>query len=114
MGGMGANLRPPGKSGLTFDHILSRLQGEIQKTWDTGAELRSLSSAMNEINDTLGGAMVSFFISVRYIAVVIFFIELPSAAFSSLQRYPHTHNTRPSFPITTYAVIYASERPIVF
>ncbi|CCM06360.1 uncharacterized protein FIBRA_08617 [Fibroporia radiculosa] len=55
MGGMGGNVRPPGKSGLTFDHILSRLQGELQKSRDTSAELHSLTGAMNEIHDTLGG-----------------------------------------------------------
>ncbi|KAH9918687.1 uncharacterized protein B0H18DRAFT_1086818 [Fomitopsis serialis] len=55
MGGMGGNVRPPGKSGLTFDHILTRLQGELQKSRDTGAELHSLTNAMNEIHDTLGG-----------------------------------------------------------
>ena len=59
MGGMGGSMRPPGKSGLTFDHILSRLQGELQKSRETGAELHSLNGSMNEIHDTLGGAMVS-------------------------------------------------------
>ncbi|GLB42942.1 putative cell cycle arrest in response to pheromone-related protein [Lyophyllum shimeji] len=55
MGGMGGSMRPPGKSGLTFDHILSRLQGELQKSRETGAELHTLTGAMNEIHDTLGG-----------------------------------------------------------
>ncbi|KAI0300593.1 hypothetical protein B0F90DRAFT_1668384 [Multifurca ochricompacta] len=55
MGGMGANMRAPGKSGITFDHILSRLQGELQKSRETGAELHSLTTAMNEIHETLGG-----------------------------------------------------------
>ncbi|KAG6888165.1 hypothetical protein C0995_010176 [Termitomyces sp. Mi166 len=55
MGGMGGSLRPPGKSGLTFDHILSRLQGELQKSRETGSELQTLSGAMNDIHDTLGG-----------------------------------------------------------
>ncbi|KAJ8091227.1 hypothetical protein PM082_004203 [Marasmius tenuissimus] len=54
MGGMGGSMRPPGKSGLTFDHILNRLQGELQKSRETGAELHSLTGAMNEIHDTLG------------------------------------------------------------
>ncbi len=58
MGGMGGNARPPGKSGLTFDHILSRLQGELQKSRETGAELHSLTGAMNDIHETLGGNMV--------------------------------------------------------
>ncbi|RDB28011.1 hypothetical protein Hypma_002244 [Hypsizygus marmoreus] len=55
MGGMGGGMRPPGKSGLTFEHILSRLQGELQKSRETGAELHTLSGAMSEIQDTLGG-----------------------------------------------------------
>ncbi|KAI0776410.1 hypothetical protein BC629DRAFT_1526090 [Irpex lacteus] len=55
MGGMGGAARQPGKSGLTFDHILSRLQGELQKSRETGAELHSLTGAMNEIHETLGG-----------------------------------------------------------
>jgi hypothetical protein len=58
MGGMGS-LRPPGKSGLTFDHILSKLQGEIQKSRETGAELHGLTGTMGEIHDTLGGNLVS-------------------------------------------------------
>lgn len=58
MGGMGGNARPPGKSGLTFDHILSRLQGELQKSRETGAELHSLQGAMNDIHETLGGNIV--------------------------------------------------------
>ncbi|KAG9311491.1 hypothetical protein JVU11DRAFT_7687 [Chiua virens] len=57
MGGMGGSMRPPGKSGLSFDHILSRLQGELQKSRDTGAELHSLTTAMNDIHDTLGGSL---------------------------------------------------------
>jgi hypothetical protein len=58
LGGMGGSMRPPGKNGLSFDHILSRLQGELQKSRETGAELHSLSNAMNDIRDTLGGAAV--------------------------------------------------------
>ncbi|KAG6329928.1 hypothetical protein ID866_9162 [Astraeus odoratus] len=57
MGGMGGSMRPPGKSGLSFDHILSRLQGELQKSRETGAELHSLTNAMNDLQDTLGGAL---------------------------------------------------------
>ncbi|KAJ3777088.1 hypothetical protein EV361DRAFT_944381 [Lentinula raphanica] len=55
MGGMGGSMRPPGKSGLTFDHILNRLQGELQKSRETGAELHTLNGAMNEIHETLSG-----------------------------------------------------------
>ena len=58
MGGMGGSMRPPGKSGLTFEHILSRLQGELQKSRETGAELHTLSGTMNDIHDTLGGNLV--------------------------------------------------------
>jgi hypothetical protein len=55
MGGMGGSMRPPGKSGLSFDVILSRLQGELQKSRETGAELNTLTGAMNDIHETLGG-----------------------------------------------------------
>ncbi|KAI6132396.1 hypothetical protein EV401DRAFT_1917556 [Pisolithus croceorrhizus] len=57
MGGMGGSVRPPGKSGLSFDHILSRLQGELLKSRETGAELHSITTTMNELQDTLGGAL---------------------------------------------------------
>ncbi|KIK33313.1 hypothetical protein CY34DRAFT_18449 [Suillus luteus UH-Slu-Lm8-n1] len=57
LGGMGGSMRPPGKNGLSFDHILSRLQGELQKSRETGAELHSLSTTMNDIHDTLGGSV---------------------------------------------------------
>ncbi|KAJ7743958.1 hypothetical protein DFH07DRAFT_835322 [Mycena maculata] len=57
MGGMGGSMRPPGKSGLTFDHILNRLQGELTKSRETGQDLQTLSGAMNEIQDTLGGSL---------------------------------------------------------
>ncbi|KAJ7725938.1 hypothetical protein B0H16DRAFT_1781436 [Mycena metata] len=57
MGGMGGGMRQPGKSGLTFDHILSRLQGELTKSRETGQDLQTLSGAMNDIQDTLGGSL---------------------------------------------------------
>jgi hypothetical protein len=60
---MGGSMRPPGssaKSGLTFDHILSRLQGELQKSRETGAELQGLNGAMGDISETLSGVLVSF------------------------------------------------------
>lgn len=44
-------MRPPGKGGPTFDNILTRLQGELQKSCETGAELHSLNGSMNEIHD---------------------------------------------------------------
>jgi hypothetical protein len=49
---------PLGQSGLTFDRVLSRLQGELQKSRETGAELHSLTTATEGIRDTLGGALV--------------------------------------------------------
>jgi hypothetical protein len=57
MGGMGGSMRPPGKSGLTFEHIFNRLQGELQKSRETGSELHSLTGAMGDIHETLGGSM---------------------------------------------------------
>ena len=59
IGGMGGSTRPLGKSGLTFDHILSCLQGELQKSREASAELHSLNGSMSEIHDTLGGTTVS-------------------------------------------------------
>ena len=59
MGGMGSSARAPGKSGLTFEHILQRLQGELTKSRDTGSDLHSLSGTMNEIHETLGGNQVN-------------------------------------------------------
>ena len=32
-----------------FDHILARLQGELLKIWETGAELHNLTGAMTDI-----------------------------------------------------------------
>ncbi|KAL4073464.1 hypothetical protein J3A83DRAFT_4228791 [Scleroderma citrinum] len=57
MGSMGANMRAPGKSGLSFDHILSRLQGELQKSRDTNNDLQNLSNSMGELQDILGGSL---------------------------------------------------------
>jgi hypothetical protein len=57
--GMDGSMRPPGKSGLTFDHILNRLQGKLQKSRKTGAEIHSLNGSINEIHNTLGGTLVS-------------------------------------------------------
>ena len=59
LGGMGG-MRPPGKTGLSFDVILSRLQGELQKSKQTGHELDTLTGAMHVIQDTLGGSLVGF------------------------------------------------------
>jgi hypothetical protein len=61
MGELSRSMRTPGKSGLTFDHILSRLQGELQKSRETGAELHSLTGAMGDIHDTLAGSLVCTF-----------------------------------------------------
>ncbi|KAL1726365.1 hypothetical protein EV714DRAFT_254983 [Schizophyllum commune] len=51
----GPNMRPPGKSTISFEHILNRLQGELQKSRETGAELHTITGAMSDIHDTLGG-----------------------------------------------------------
>jgi hypothetical protein len=61
MGGMNSGMRPPGKSSLTFNHILCRLQGQLQKCRETGAELHNVTSAMNDIHDTLGGSIVRLY-----------------------------------------------------
>ncbi|KAG8955461.1 hypothetical protein FRC04_008812 [Tulasnella sp. 424] len=56
LGGMGGAPRA-GKSGLTFDHILSRLQTELAKSRETGSELQTLNGALVDVQDTLGGAL---------------------------------------------------------
>jgi hypothetical protein len=48
LGGMGGGcVRPPRKSRMMFDHILSRLR--VQKSREMGAELHNLTRAMNNI-----------------------------------------------------------------
>lgn len=58
MGRIGQGFRPPGqKSGPTFDHILSRLQGELQKFKETSAELQHLAGTLGNIHGTLSGSI---------------------------------------------------------
>ncbi|KAJ7078511.1 hypothetical protein C8R44DRAFT_895937 [Mycena epipterygia] len=56
LGGMGGGVRTPGR-GLTLDHIFSRLQAELAKSRDTGHDLQVLTGALNNIEDTLNGAL---------------------------------------------------------
>jgi hypothetical protein len=61
LGGMGGGcVRPPRKSRMTFDRILSRLR--VQKSRETGAELHNLTRAMNNIHVTVGGLLVCLYI----------------------------------------------------
>ena len=57
--GMCGNMRAPGKGSLSFDYILTRLQDELQKSRETGADLNSLSGMVNKIHEALSGASVS-------------------------------------------------------
>jgi hypothetical protein len=57
--GIGSTSRP-GKSSLTFAHILSQLHGELQKSREMGVELHTLVGAMSDTHDTLCGSLVSF------------------------------------------------------
>ncbi|KAF9493145.1 hypothetical protein BDN71DRAFT_1591270 [Pleurotus eryngii] len=59
MGGMGGGMRASGKNGLTFEHILNRLQGKLQKSRETETELQSLNRTMNEVDATLTGSLPS-------------------------------------------------------
>jgi len=70
MGGLGAG-RQPNRGGLSFDHILTRLQGELAKTRETGAELNSMASSMGEVGDILSGGVriAKFFISFMFMEV---------------------------------------------
>ena len=59
IGGLGGGMRQPGKSsGLTFDHIVSRIQGELNKSRDVSAELNNVTSSINEIGEILSGVSV--------------------------------------------------------
>lgn len=51
---MGGSVQLPGKSGLMFDHILSWLQGKLETSWETGAELHNLTGAMNDMTSLMG------------------------------------------------------------
>lgn len=73
MDGMGGDMRPPGKSGLSFDHFLSCLQGEIQKSQETGAELHNIMSAMNDIHNTLDGSIVCLYLTIVTCLKILFF-----------------------------------------
>ncbi|KAF8511977.1 hypothetical protein JB92DRAFT_2812906 [Gautieria morchelliformis] len=57
LGSMGAPASRPGanKSGLTFEHILSRLQNGLIQSRETGQELNRLGDQMGDISDTLAG-----------------------------------------------------------
>ena len=46
--------------GLNFDHVLHRLQTELQKSKETGGELKDLTGALTDIQDTLSGNLVSW------------------------------------------------------
>ncbi|WFD43579.1 hypothetical protein MPSI1_002242 [Malassezia psittaci] len=44
-----------GKPGINFDHVILRLQNELQKSKIVGTELNSLSTTIHNIHGTLGG-----------------------------------------------------------
>lgn len=44
---------------------IKQAQGELQKSKETGAELRNLTGAVNDIHDTLGGSLVSLYVIER-------------------------------------------------
>lgn len=58
---------------LTFNHILNWLQGELQKSRETGAEL----------HDTLGGSLVSRS-AILYISVLVNIIVMLAATKSTV------------------------------
>lgn len=63
MGAPPSLARAPGRSstGISFDVILSRLQGEVQKSRETGAELGGLATLMGDVEGVLGGRGVSHY-----------------------------------------------------
>jgi len=64
MGGLGSTGRQaPRTGGLSFDHILQRLQGELIKTRETGAELGAVANAIGEIGDVMAGGVCPSFVA---------------------------------------------------
>ncbi|KAK9895391.1 hypothetical protein P389DRAFT_92646 [Cystobasidium minutum MCA 4210] len=53
--GMGPNKGGMSTSGMNIDQVLSRLQTELQKSRETGADLGTLTNTIGEIHETLGG-----------------------------------------------------------
>ncbi|CAE6426173.1 unnamed protein product [Rhizoctonia solani] len=58
LGGLGQGQARPGSKGLSFDHILNKLQMELQRSRETGQELQHLTSAMSDIQETMGGGAI--------------------------------------------------------
>ena len=54
-GGGGGGGLPSSQSGLSFEHVLSRLQGELQKSRDTGVNLTDVNSTLTIVHDTFSG-----------------------------------------------------------
>ncbi|CAO1630643.1 unnamed protein product [Sympodiomycopsis kandeliae] len=46
-----------GKSSMSFDHIIGRLQMEVQRSREQGQEISNLSNTINEIQESLGGGI---------------------------------------------------------
>ncbi|KAJ1022324.1 hypothetical protein NDA13_005235 [Ustilago tritici] len=44
------------KAGFSFDHVLNKLQSELQRSKDTWNDLGSLTTTMHDIHETLGGS----------------------------------------------------------
>jgi hypothetical protein len=56
-GGNGYGGLGNGGAMMSFDHILHKLQAELQKSRDTAGELGNLNTAMHDIGETLGGGL---------------------------------------------------------
>ncbi|UZJ53498.1 hypothetical protein CBS101457_002818 [Exobasidium rhododendri] len=56
-GGSGYGNAANGNNIMSFDHILHKLQAELQKSRDTASELGHLNTAMSDIGETLGGGL---------------------------------------------------------
>ncbi|KAL7419123.1 hypothetical protein Q5752_005959 [Cryptotrichosporon argae] len=56
---MGAAVMSAGgkASGLSFQHVLQKLQAELAKSKEAGQELQGLTTAMTDIQETLGGGL---------------------------------------------------------
>jgi hypothetical protein len=76
---------------LAFDHILSGLQGELQKSHETGVELHNFTDAMNDIHDTLGGSLLS-----PTFGLLISCLNYPSSSPIYHLTHPHSKQSAPA------------------
>jgi hypothetical protein len=62
------------QSGLVFDYIFSRLQGDLQKSLESGAVLHNLTGALNDVHNT---PLVSWLFTISFIDLINYHLISP-------------------------------------